>query len=180
MSACHFTVALHRSWWLFHWELPEWQESGVWGRERVDLSGAAMLFDCPINVSLLVLMMPIFFNPLIELCKKKPHALQYSIFWSTSGIILKLKHTLGELNWKTSLLQRYTLSVCSRRKGGSLSQYSIIQRHAYLTYPVLSNIRHIRMQINYKAFLRTIAETSSCFSDKILRLFRTFPQTYSN
>lgn len=136
-----------------------------------------MLFDSLINVSLPVLMMPVFPNPLIELCKKNP---KYSIFWSTSGMILNFKYTLGKLNWKPCLPQWHALSVCCKRKGGSLSQYSIIHRPPDLAYPVLSNITHIRTQINYKAFLRTIAVTSSCFLNRKLRLFQTFPQTYSN
>lgn len=50
---------------------PELQQSGIWGRAMVDLSEAVILFDSLINVSLPVLMMPIFPNPLIEPCKKK-------------------------------------------------------------------------------------------------------------
>lgn len=159
------------------WHPPELQESRVWGRVTVDLSEAATLFDSLINVSLPVLMMPIFPNPLIELCQKNP---KYSICWSTSGMILKFKCTLRELHWKPCLLQRHALSVCHKRKGGSVSQYSIIHRSPDPAYPVLRNITHIRTQINYKAFLRTIAATSSCFLNRKLRLFQTFPQTYSN
>jgi len=55
----------------------ELQESSVWDRATVDLSEAAMLFDSLTNVSLPVLMIPIFPNPLIELCKKNP---KHSIF----------------------------------------------------------------------------------------------------
>lgn len=44
----------------------------------VDLSEAVILFDSLINVSLPVLMMPIFPNPLIEPCKKKTLNIQFS------------------------------------------------------------------------------------------------------